>query len=177
MSTQVWWFVARSTGLVAYALLGIAVAVGLTLSSGALGRRPVRDWVIDWHRFVSGLALLFTGAHLIGLLLDDFVQFGIGELLVPFMSRWRPLAVAAGVVALYLALAVQVTSLLRQRMSRRWWRRVHSLSLPAFVLATAHLLAAGTDARHPAVLLVVGGAGATTGLLLAVRLRVVARDR
>lgn len=177
MSAQVWWFVVRSTGLVAYGLLGIAVIGGLALSTSVLGRRPARDWMLDWHRFVSGVALIFVGVHLVGLLLDDYVQFGIGDLFVPFVSTWRPLAVAWGIVALYLALAVQVTSLLRHRMPLRWWRRVHYLSVPAFALATVHLLTAGADAAHPAVLVTVGGVSATVVLLLVLRLRRVALRR
>ena len=40
----------------------------------------------DWHRFVSGAALVFVGVHLVGLLLDDYVQFGVGDLFVPLAS-------------------------------------------------------------------------------------------
>jgi DMSO/TMAO reductase YedYZ heme-binding membrane subunit len=51
-----------------------------------------------------------------------------------------------------------------------WWRRIHYLSLPLFVLITVHLLTAGEDADHPLVLVLVGGLTATVLLLLALRL-------
>ena len=170
MNPQTWWFVARSTGMVAYVLLSIAVIGGLLLSTSLLGRRPPPNWMLDWHRFVSGLVVIFTGLHLVSLLVDDYIEFRIVDLLVPFVSGWRPLAVAWGVFALYLALAVEVTSLVRQRMPLVWWRRIHYLSLPLFVLVTAHLLMAGADADHPLVLVAVGGLSATVLLLLALRL-------
>jgi DMSO/TMAO reductase YedYZ heme-binding membrane subunit len=66
-------------------------------------------------------------------------------------------AVAWGVVAMQLLLALQVSSLLKSRMSHRTWRRVHHLAGPTFVLATVHLLTAGTDATHPVVLSLVAG--------------------
>jgi len=170
MNPQTWWFVVRSTGLVAYLLLSVSVIGGLLLSTHLFGRRPPPKWMLDWHRFVSGLGVVFTVLHLISILIDDYIEFRIIDLLVPFASEWRPVAVGWGVLALYLALAVEGTSLLRQRMSPVWWRRIHYLSLPLFVLITVHLLTAGEDADHPLVLVLVGGLTATVLLLLALRL-------
>jgi hypothetical protein len=42
-------------------------------------------------------------------------------------------------------LAVEITSLLRKRISKRLWRATHYLSFPLFILATAHGVTAGTD--------------------------------
>lgn len=170
MNPQTWWFVIRASGLVAYALVGLTVIVGLLLSTRLLGRRPPPDWMLDWHRFLGGLGLVFTVLHVLSLLLDDYIEFRLIDLFVPFVAGWRPVALALGIVAFYLAVAVQVTSLVRHRMPAGWWRRVHQLSVPVFVLATAHLLLAGTDADHPLVLLTVGGVSATVLLLLWVRL-------
>jgi DMSO/TMAO reductase YedYZ heme-binding membrane subunit len=166
MNPQAWWFVIRASGLLAYVLVGLTVIVGLLLSTRLLGRRPPPDWMLDWHRFLGGLSLVFTVLHLLSLLIDDYIQFRLVDLFVPFVASWRPVALAIGIVAFYMAVAVQVTSLVRHRMPARWWRRVHQLSVPLFVLATAHLLLAGTDADHPLVLLTVGGLSATIALLL-----------
>ena len=67
-------------------------------------------------------------------------------------SRIRgELAVAWGVIGMYLLLAVEITSLLRSKMSKRTWRLVHYLSFPLFALTTLHLLWAGTDRHAPAM--------------------------
>ena len=112
------------------------------------------SWTLDWHRFVGALAVVFTAVHLVALFADSYVDFGLAELFVPFVSDWRPVAVGIGVLALYLLLAVEITSLLRRHLPRALWRRVHHLSVPTFALATAHLLMAGEDSSDPVVLIV-----------------------
>lgn len=173
------WALARATGLVAWALSSAAVLWGLAVSTRVLGKRPAPAWLLDLHRHLGGLALLATLAHVVSLLLDEHVAFGLVDALVPFASEWRPGtaggtpaspgAIAAGVVALWLLAAVELTSLLRSRVPLRWWRRVHATSAVVFVMSTWHLLTAGTDASEPWVLApVLAVCGAAT-FLLAVR--------
>jgi hypothetical protein len=151
MNPQLWWYVARSSGLVAWALLSAAVVCGLLVSTHAKGGRPTKAWSLDLHRFLAGASVIFTGLHLAGLVADSTVHFGPTELLVPLASAWKPLPVALGVVSLYLLAAVEGSSLLRRRLSRRWWRRIHLSSFVLFWTATGHLLLAGTDAGNPLV--------------------------
>ena len=170
MNPQAWWFVARAGGLVAYGLLACTVVGGLLLSTHLLGRRPAPDWVLDWHRFVGGLSLVFTLVHLLALLADDYITFDVLDLVIPGVAPWRPVALTWGVIALYLLVAVQVTSLVRDRLPRALWRRVHYLSVPVLLLASIHTFTAGTDARNPVVAMLLGGAVAATVLLLAFRM-------
>ena len=144
MSNQTWWYVARSGGIVAWALAALAVIWGLQLST-RLVRKPAPAWVLDLHRFLGGFAVVFVGVHLLGLAADSFIGFGPAELFVPFASSYEPFAVALGVVAMYLLLAVEITSLLMKRIPRRFWRGVHFSSYAVFVLGTLHGLLAGTD--------------------------------
>jgi predicted ferric reductase len=167
VNPQLWWYVARGGGLVAYVLLAASTIWGLAVSTRLLGRWPAPGWTLDLHRFLGGLALAFTGVHTAGLVLDNYVQFDLVNLLVPFTARWRPVAVAWGVVAVYLLVAVEATSLARRRLPHRLWRRVHVAAFPLLVAATGHLLAAGSDRGNPAVLvMLVATAAATTFLLL-----------
>ncbi len=145
MNTQLWWYIARSGGIVAWALLAGSVLWGLALSTKVLRGRPRPNWILDLHRFLGGLALVFTGIHVAGLVLDSYVHFGPAEVLVPFASAWHPVAVAWGVIALYLLMAVELTSLARKKISKRAWRLTHYLSFPLFLLTTVHALSAGTD--------------------------------
>ena len=145
MNDQLWWYLARSGGVAAWAMLAFSVLWGLVLSTKAFGKRPRPNWLLDLHRFVGGAAVVFTGIHIVSLVLDSFVEFGIREILVPFTSSYRPTAVAWGIIAFYLLLAVEITSLLKKRLSKRAWRATHYLSFPLFILATAHGVTAGTD--------------------------------
>jgi predicted ferric reductase len=144
--SQAWWDTARAGGIVAWALVTLTMIGGLQLST-RLVRRPVSAWVLDVHRFVAGLAVAFLGVHLVGLAADTFVGFGPADLFVPFVSAYRPGAVALGIVSLYLLLAIEVTSLLMKRMPRAVWHRVHLTSYALFPVVTVHGLTAGTD-RH-----------------------------
>jgi predicted ferric reductase len=148
-ATKVWWYVTRSTGVVAWALLAMSVLWGLALSTRALGRRPPAPWLLDVHRFLGGLAVIFTLFHLGSLMLDPWASFKLNELLVPFSSHWKPGPVAWGIAAFYLLLAVEVTSLLKNRLPLRFWRGVHLTSYVLYACATVHLLTAGTDRQNP----------------------------
>jgi DMSO/TMAO reductase YedYZ heme-binding membrane subunit len=169
MDTALPWYVARASGLVAWAVVSASVLWGLALSTRALGKRPRPAWLLDLHRYLGGLAVVFTAVHIVAIVGDSYVHFGIVDVLVPFASAWNPPAVALGVVALYLLIAVEVTSLLRRRIPQRLWRRVHFVSFPLFALTTLHLFTAGTDNGNVLLLAAVLGTTVTVGALIAVR--------
>jgi predicted ferric reductase len=149
VNEQLWWYVARSTGIVAWALVAAAVIWGLLLTTRLVGGRSAPRWLLDLHRFLGALAVIFTGLHLVGLVADSYTYFGPSDLLVPFASAWKPLPVALGVVAMYLLVAVEMSSLAMRRIPRRVWRWVHLTSFGSFWLASIHGILAGTDASNP----------------------------
>jgi sulfoxide reductase heme-binding subunit YedZ len=150
--SQAWWDTARAGGIISWALLTLAVVTGLQLST-RLVRRPAPAWVLDLHRFLGGLAVAFLGVHLLGLIVDTYVGFGATDILVPFATTYHTTEVALGVVAMYLLLAIEISSLLMKRMSRRLWHGIHLTSYVLFPLATIHGILVGTD-RHNALLIV-----------------------
>ena len=149
MSPQLWWYAARATGYVAWALVSASVVFGLLVSTRLARGRLSPAWALDLHRFLGGASVVFTALHLAGLVADSYVHFGPADLLVPLASSWKPGPVALGVVALYLLAAVQGTSMMMRRLPRRLWRAVHLCGYAVFWLASFHLLAAGTDAANP----------------------------
>lgn len=149
MSPQLWWHVARATGIVAWTLLAAAVVWGLLLSTRLARGRPTPAWLLDLHRFLGASAVAFTAVHLAGLVADNYVDFDIADLLVPYAAAWRPGPVALGVVSLYLLAVVEGTSLAMRRIPRRVWRSVHLTSYVLFWSATFHFILAGTDAPNP----------------------------
>lgn len=168
---QVWWFVTRATGIVAWAVLSASVLLGLFLSTRVLGARPTPGWLQDLHRGTAGLGLGFTAAHMAALVADSYVHFDVVDLLVPMASSWRPVAVALGVVAMWLLVVVEGTSLARRRVGHRAWRRVHMLSFALWIAATAHFVLAGTDVMTPWLFPVV--VATTTAVVAATLVRLV----
>ena len=169
MNPQLWWLVARATGVVAWGLLTASVIWGLLLSTRLTRGRPTPAWLTDLHRFLGGAAVVFTTLHLGGLVADSYTHFGVADLLVPLASAWKPGPIALGVVALYLLLAVELSSLLMRRLPRRWWKAIHLSSFGLFWIATLHFVTAGTDAANPLLAVSVDVAAATVVFLTFVR--------
>jgi predicted ferric reductase len=169
VTNQVFWYTARASGLVSWALLSASMLWGLVLSTKLRPPRLRPSWTLDLHRYLGGLAVIFVGVHLAALMFDSYVGFGLTQVLVPFASHWKPTAVAWGVTGLYLLLAVEMSSLARKHLPNRLWRRLHFLAFPLYVVATLHMLTAGTDARTALALLAVAAAAVTIGALTAMR--------
>ena len=148
MKPQFWWYLARSSGIVTWVLLALSVLWGLMLSSRMIPLKTAPKWLLDMHRFLGGLAVSFALVHLAALAADSYLYFGWREVLLPFASKYEPGAVAWGVVAFYLLVAVELSSLAMRRLPRRLWRAVHQSSFAVFVLSTVHGFLAGADARN-----------------------------
>ncbi|MDQ1383370.1 MAG: hypothetical protein QOG65_749 [Actinomycetota bacterium] len=145
------WYAARASGLIAWAVVTLSILWGLALSTRLIRRRGVPAWLLDLHKFLATLSVVFVAVHIAALWVDNFVYFGPRELFVPFASSWRTGAVAWGIAATYLLVAIQVTSWVTKRLSRRLWHAVHLTSIPMFGLATLHGFTAGADNRNLAV--------------------------
>ena len=150
-SEQLWWHVSRATGMVSWAILTLSILWGLALSTKLLGKRTPPAWLLNLHRFLGGFGVLLVGLHMISLVPDNYVHFGWSELFVPFASPWQTGAITWGIVAFYLLIAVEVTSLAMKRLPRKFWRYVHFSSFVLWVVATVHAITAGTDAEPSGV--------------------------
>lgn len=160
------WFTARGAGITAMLILSVAVILGslasmrLTSASG----RVVLQYV---HRTAAVLGLGLIGVHVATLVLDTKSHVSLAGALVPFAAHYRPNAVAFGSMAMYLFLFVSALGLARGRLAdspraAATWRALHLLSYPAWAMAVAHGLLAGTDRSQGWVVLL------TLGCVLAV---------
>lgn len=152
MSDQIWWFATRGAGLMTWAVAAGSVIFGLLMSSKLMGKQPGFPWLLDVHRFFSTLTSVFLVLHLFTLWADSFVEFGPVELFVPFTSEWRPMAVAWGVLSMYLTVAVQMSSFIKDRIPARTWHGIHLLSYLSLTFGSVHAWQAGSDVRNPIVL-------------------------
>jgi predicted ferric reductase len=141
------WYAARASGVVAWALILLTIVWGLLLATRVLGRKPAPAWLLSLHRFLAALSLVFVGVHVGAIMLDSYTSFGPVDVLVPFASSWHPLAVAWGIVAMYLLVAIEITSLLRHKISNKMWHAIHLCSYILFGMVTIHFATAGTDVR------------------------------
>lgn len=157
LDANVPWFITRSSGITAYLLLWLSMVWGLAVSSRILEGRLHGSFTYDFHQFISWLSIGFLGIHVVVLLFDQYLVFGPAQLLIPFISDYRPLWVGVGILSMYLTLLVTVTFYMRERIGTKLFSRIHVLSLVAFVGAALHGLLSGTDSPLLATRLMYSG--------------------
>lgn len=144
-SVQIMWFITRSAGLTAYLLLWLSVAWGLAVPSKILDNLLHRSFTYDFHQFISLLTIGFIALHILVLMFDHYLPYSVAQILVPFLSPYRPFWVGLGVLGFYLALLVTVTFYMRSRIGMKAFRAIHVFSLLAYLGAAVHGFMAGTD--------------------------------
>ncbi len=170
MNDQVWWYATRAAGLMTWSTAVASVIVGLLLSTRAIKSRT-GPWMLDLHRFLGGISVLFLAVHLVTLYFDSFVDFGPREIFIPGESTWNSEAAAWGIIAMYALILVELTSLLRRYISQNVWRTFHMLSVVTAVAGTYHAILGGTDVDNPLTWVVAGAGSAIVIALVALRLK------
>ena len=170
------WYVTRAAAVSSYVLLTLTVALGI-LRTLARDLRVRVSWALDeLHQFLALLAGAFVALHLIALLFDPVVPFGLINLLLPIAEPYQPFAVDLGVLGFYALLIVLISSWLRRRMAYRVWRVLHYTSFVVFFLVTLHGLLAGSDAAEPWMRALYIGSAAAVVFLVVMRLLAPTRE-
>lgn len=149
MLSSVWWDATRASANVAWGICLFTILWGVLLTTRILKGMDRPAWLRDLHAWLGGLTLAFTAIHMITLIQDSYINFSVASVLVPFTSEYRPLPVALGVLAWWLLVAIQGTSLMMKKLSRSTWRRIHMLSYPLYAIIAVHALTAGSDVGTP----------------------------
>jgi methionine sulfoxide reductase heme-binding subunit len=133
--------------LCSYLGLGATGAVMLNLLCGmliSLRYSSVRSWphrrinLFAVHQWTAYAAVALMVTHPAVLILVRKPTFRVIDILWPFHSPLQPWTNVAGAAALYLLLLVFISSLLRMRIGRPLWRKLHYLVYPAAVLLLVH---------------------------------------
>jgi hypothetical protein len=100
--------------------------------------------------FVAGIGdkRLLPRPRLLWLVLlgDQYIGYTLVQVLVPFASAgYKPLAVGAGQVALYVLALVALSFYVKQQLGRQVWRLIHFASFGLFGLALLHGIFSGSD--------------------------------
>lgn len=142
---HVTWLTVRTSGIVAYLLLSASTVLGLLTSSRILTRWLQPPVTLELHRIFSFLSLAALGVHGGALLLDQVEPFTIPQVMAPFMSSYRPVAVAMGILSGYLSAVLTFSFYVRAQIKPKIWRALHFSAFAAFALATVHGVMAGSD--------------------------------
>jgi predicted ferric reductase len=166
-SAQIWWYVTRSAGIIAYLLLWFSTVWGLAVPSRLL--KPVLDatFTVDFHEFISLLSIGFTLLHVFVLMIDRYLPYTPLQILLPFLSPYRPFWVGMGVIAFYITLLVTVTFYMRSKIGVKTFRSIHVVSLLGYLGVTLHGIYAGTDSPLIAMQFLYKGTALTVVFLTA----------
>jgi sulfoxide reductase heme-binding subunit YedZ len=145
-ANYIWWLVSRAAGIVALALISLAVLIGLTMATKILQRPGLGRKLTRLHEHVALVALGAITVHGASLLGDRWLHAGVEGLLVPFAIGYRPLYVGLGIIGAYLAALLGLSFYVRRRIGTRLWRKLHRATVIVWVLGVVHTIGAGSDA-------------------------------
>ena len=143
------WLGIRASGITAWGLLTAVVLWGLLLKTQLLGRYAHPMKLLDLHRWLGVIAMLFLVVHMVLLMVDSFMKFSIFQVLIPGLASNNAWAYGLGTIAFWLLLPVTFLGRLRAKMGQignAWFKRAHIAAYFAWPIATAHYVLAGTDA-------------------------------
>ena len=149
--------------LCSYLGLGAVGAVTINLLLGmllSLRYSSLRQWphrhlnLFALHRWTAYVAAVLILTHPAVLLFLRTPRFRVIDVLWPVHSYLQPKLNLAGAGALYLLVIVLLSSLLRTRIARPVWRRLHYLVFPAAVLLFLHSVLTDPNLKdgHPDLL-------------------------
>ncbi len=139
------WYSVRALGFLAYFVLAASVLYGLLLSTkilDAIAHRPVS---FSLHKDLSIVALVLASLHGALLVFDESFDFTVRSILLPFASPYAPVEVGIGQLGFYVSVVVTASFYVRRHIGQRAWRVLHYVTFLAFIGATYHGIASGSD--------------------------------
>jgi predicted ferric reductase len=171
---KAYWYLSRASGMVAYGLLWLSMALGLMITNRMARLWPGGPVAFDLHEYASWLGLGFALFHALILLGDHYINYSLVQLLMPFAStNYKPVEVALGQLGFYLLFIVTISFYVRKQIGQKIWRFIHYLSFGLYGLALLHGILAGTDTAASAVTWMYWLTGGSLLFLLVYRMLVV----
>jgi methionine sulfoxide reductase heme-binding subunit len=145
------WFVARATGLSAFAAIAISVVSGEALRTSVLDFLASNRAIRRLHDFTTWLWIPLVIAHVVTLVLDKTARIALRDVIVPFQVDYGWWQIGLGTLAFDILIVVTITSWLRKQMDNTLWQWIHRTSYLAFAAIFFHAFFSGTDFNTPLV--------------------------
>ena len=143
---KVFWYLSRSSAIIAYFLLWASMVLGVSVTNKAAAIWPGLPTAIDLHQYFTILGLVFALFHGIILIGDGYLLLTPAQIFTPFgITNYRPVYVGIGQTAFYIWILITATFYIRKKLSTRAWRFIHYFSYLTFAIALIHGIGAGTD--------------------------------
>ena len=145
-SPKAYWYLSRATAFVSLTLLWLSMALGLGITNKMARLWPGMPATFAIHEYVSLLGLAFAMFHALVILGDQYINFTLLQLLVPFSTvDYRPFWVGVGQVGFYVWVIVAVSFYVRPVIGQKFWRFLHYASFGMYLMGILHGIFSGTD--------------------------------
>ena len=144
VAPHLFWITSRAAGTAALLLSSVSVCIGL-LMGGKLLRRRSGDLRIV-HEALSLATIAAIVVHAAALLGDGYLHPSVLDVTIPFVSGYKTLWGAIGIVAGWSLILLGLSFYARARIGQARWRSLHRFTALAWVLGVVHSLGEGTDA-------------------------------
>lgn len=142
----IFWHLSRASGFTAFGLMWMSMAFGLIITNRMARIWPGGPTAFDLHEYTSILGLGFGLLHGVILIWNQYIQYDLISVLVPFASaNYRAIWVGLGQLALYGLALVSITFYIRKRLAPNAWRTIHYLSYAMFAFILLHSIFSGSD--------------------------------
>jgi methionine sulfoxide reductase heme-binding subunit len=153
------WYIIRAAGFMGVALLILLMLSGIGMVTGYTYKliQPLKAWVV--HKALGIALCVAIVIHIGFLLIDHYLRFSLGQILVPFVSGYTnktnlfgiglgSFAVAFGVLAMYGTAVVVFSSLYWIDTKKRAWKYLHYVSYFVMFAVFVHALGTGSDVKY-----------------------------
>jgi predicted ferric reductase len=165
------WYISRSTGIIAYLLLWFSVMSGLGVTLKIANYWPGARISNELHQYISILGLFFVSVHALILLGDAYIDMDFLEVIIPFSLReFKPFWVGLGQLGFYLWIGLMASYSLRKKIGYRTWRGIHYLSFFTFFMILIHAIVSGTDSQNLTMQVLYWATGSSVFYLVLVRI-------
>ena len=143
---KAYWYLSRATAFVSLSLLWLSMALGLGITNKMARLWPGAPAAFALHEYVSLLGLAFAIFHAVVILGDDYINFTLLQLLIPFSTvDYRPFWVGMGQLAFYTWVILVISFYIRPVIGQKSWRFLHYASFGLYLMGIFHGLFSGTD--------------------------------
>lgn len=148
-----YWDLSRASGVMAYLLFWASIMLGLLMSNKFARAWPGGPTAFALHEFMCLLGLGFAAFHALILLADEYINFNIGQIIMPFATSGTEVFwVGLGQIGFYLLLVIVCSFYVRRWIGTQVWRWLHFATFIAYMLITVHGLIIGSDSKTPLML-------------------------
>lgn len=163
------WNLLRLSGFLAFFYMTLAVSFGMLFSMKSI--KINKSLFLNIHLASGWFGFLTSFFHGLILWWNDYMEYSFVEILIPFISTYKPISSGLGSLSLLLFLVVWLSSDFWMKfLKRKVWKSIHLLVYPAWLLMFAHGIWIGTDTETTWATVMYGGSFVLILFLLGLKL-------